>query len=48
MTVAQATGAPPDIVNWKAVDWRKVHNEVRRLQVRIAKAAREKKFGYAS
>ena len=45
MTVVQATGAPPDIVNWKAIDWRKVHNEVRRLQVRIAKAAREKRFG---
>ncbi len=45
MTVAQATGAPPDIVSWKAIDWPKVHNEVRRLQVRIAKAAGEKKFG---
>ncbi|MCP4902367.1 MAG: group II intron reverse transcriptase/maturase [bacterium] len=45
MTVAQATGAPPDIVNWKAIDWRKVHNDVRRLQVRIAEAAREKRSG---
>ena len=43
MTVTQATGAPPHIVNWKAIDWRKVHNDVRRLQVRIAEAAREKR-----
>jgi len=39
MTVAAATDAPPALkVRWDAIDWRAVHNEVRRLQVRIAKA----------
>jgi RNA-directed DNA polymerase len=46
MTVAAATGAPPaPEVEWDAIDWRAVHAEVRRLQVRIAKAVGEKRFG---
>ena len=46
MTAAQAAGAPPARpVSWDAIDWRLVHNRVRRLQVRIAKAAGERKFG---
>ncbi len=46
MTVAKATGATPALtVRWGDIDWRYVHDQVRRLQVRIAKAAEEKKFG---
>jgi RNA-directed DNA polymerase len=46
MMAATAAGAPPARdVKWDAIDWRLVHNRVRRLQVRIAKAAGEKKYG---
>jgi len=39
MTAAVAADAPPaSKMRWDAIDWRAVHNEVRRLQVRIAKA----------
>lgn len=35
-------GAPShELVDWHAVDWRKAHAEVRRLQVRIAKATKD-------
>ena len=38
MTVAAATDAPPALkTRWDAIDWRAIHYEVRRLQVRIAK-----------
>ena len=30
---------------WKAIDWRAARNEVRRLQIRIAKAIRESRYG---
>lgn len=33
------------VTGWHAIAWPKVHTEVRRLQVRIAKAAREGKWG---
>jgi len=32
-------------VDWNAIQWRAVYGKVRRLQVRIAKAAREKRWG---
>jgi RNA-directed DNA polymerase len=32
-------------VNWHAIDWRKVHHNVRRLQVRIVKAAQTGRWG---
>ena len=42
MTVAIVTGAPPALGNyWKAIDWQKVKAQVKRLQMRIAKAVRE-------
>jgi RNA-directed DNA polymerase len=45
MTVEQ-TGAPGDFTKgWKAIDWKKARAEVRRLQMRIAKAVKEKKPG---
>jgi len=31
-------------MNWKSINWRKVRDAVRRLQVRIAKAVKENKF----
>jgi RNA-directed DNA polymerase len=40
---AGAASAKSD--NWKAIDWRKAHREVRRLQIRIAKAVREGRHG---
>lgn len=40
---AGAASAKSD--NWKAINWRKVHREVRRLQIRIAKAVREGRYG---
>ena len=40
MTVAQATDAalPPPPVPWNQLDWSRIEAEVRRLQIRIAKA----------
>jgi RNA-directed DNA polymerase len=32
-------------VNWHAIDWQKVHRNVRRLQVRIVKAAQVGRWG---
>jgi RNA-directed DNA polymerase len=33
------------VTGWHAIAWPKVHTEVRRLQVRIAKATREGRWG---
>jgi RNA-directed DNA polymerase len=42
MTVTIVTGATPALGNyWKAIDWQKVKAQVKRLQMRIAKAVRE-------
>ncbi len=42
--VVRLTGATPSLGNhWKTIDWDKVKTEVRRLQMRIAKAVREGK-----
>ena len=44
MTVSKITGATSDSgKHWKAINWQEVNAEVERLQVRIAKAAREGK-----
>lgn len=46
MTVTtQAGAASHDTLNWHAIDWQKVHTNVRRLQVRIVKATQEGKWG---
>lgn len=43
-----SAGAAPTIsLSWKAIDWRQVVMDVRRLQMRIAKAFREGKHGKA-
>ena len=43
-TAAKAAGAPSTL-EWSAVDWRRVHKEVWRLQVRIAEAVRQGRWG---
>jgi RNA-directed DNA polymerase len=46
MTVAQTTGAASrEPQAWHAIDWRKAHGEVRRLQARIVKATQEGRWG---
>jgi RNA-directed DNA polymerase len=44
--VATLAGAVPDrVVDWHAIDWRKVYRTVRRLQARIVKAVRAGRWG---
>lgn len=46
MTVMTMTGAASDgKVDWHSIDWPQVHRTVRRLQMRIAKATREGRWG---
>ncbi len=43
-----SVGAPPALAKqWEALDWASLHHQVQRLQVRIAKAVKEKRFGKA-
>ena len=47
-TAAPDTGAPPRRVDhWHAINWRKVHETVRRLQARIVKATKAGRHGKA-
>lgn len=44
--ISRLTGAPSaNGANWKAINWQKAHREVRRLQIRIAKAISEGRHG---
>ena len=46
MTTAQAVGAVSnEAKEWYAIDWRTVHRNVRRLQMRIAQATKEGRWG---
>jgi RNA-directed DNA polymerase len=48
MTVKKLTGAPSTKeISWNAINWDKAETEVNRLQMRIAKAVKEKHFGKA-
>ncbi len=49
MTVKKLTGAPSanERRDWKAINWQKAQSEVKRLQMRIAKAVKEKRYGKA-
>lgn len=38
-------GASSTAMNWDAIDWQTCHKRVRRLQMRIAKATRERRWG---
>jgi len=46
MTTAQTVGAVSDeAAKWYAIDWPIIHRNVRRLQVRIAQATKERRWG---
>jgi RNA-directed DNA polymerase len=46
MTTENSVGAASDAkMNWPAIDWRQVHRNVRRLQMRIVKATQEGRWG---
>jgi RNA-directed DNA polymerase len=45
MTVTMTGAASGGEVDWHGVDWAKAHNTARRLQMRIAKATRERRWG---
>ena len=46
MTTAQAIGAiSSEAAEWYAIDWQAIHRNVRRLQVRIVKAVKERRWG---
>ncbi len=46
MTANSIAGAVShNTVDWHAIDWQKVHENVRRLQARIVKATQEGKWG---
>lgn len=48
MTVEQSTGAPSaNEGSWNTLNWKKAESEVKRLQMRIAKAVKEKRYGKA-
>jgi RNA-directed DNA polymerase len=46
MTTENSVGAAPDAtMDWQAINWRQVHQNVRRLQIRIVKATQEGRWG---
>jgi RNA-directed DNA polymerase len=46
MTTAQAVGAVSrEAAEWYAIDWPTIHRNVRRLQVRIVQATKERRWG---
>src|ERR1700758_5718960 len=46
MTTAQAVGAASrEAAEWYALDWHAIHRNVRRLQVRIVQATKERRWG---
>jgi RNA-directed DNA polymerase len=48
MMIASAIGAAPGCeMDWRRIEWAKVHRTVRRLQVRIAKAVKEGRWNKA-
>jgi len=48
-TVNPLIGAPPSLAKeWESLDWTRLHRQVHGLQVRIAKAVKENRFGRAS
>ncbi len=47
-TAEPLIGAPPALSKeWESLDWTPLHRQVQRLQVRIAKAVKEKRYGRA-
>jgi RNA-directed DNA polymerase len=46
MAVMKMTGAASDqVIAWRSINWADAHQMVRRLQMRIAKAVREGRWG---
>src|SRR6266851_9326503 len=45
MTAQRAGAVSYDTMDWHAIDWRRVHQTVRRLQVRIVKAVQASRWG---
>lgn len=45
MTAKQLAGAPSTSEEWTTIDWGFIESEVKRLQMRIAKAVKEKRYG---
>jgi RNA-directed DNA polymerase len=45
MTAHRAGAVSHDTMDWHAIDWRRVHQTVRRLQVRIVKAVQASRWG---
>lgn len=45
MTVDKTGALRDQVKGWNAIDWHKAHKEVKRLQMRIAKAAKEGRYG---
>lgn len=46
MTATNVAGAPSACLpDWDSIDWAQIHKQVYRLQMRIAKAVREKRWG---
>lgn len=45
MTVRKTTGAVSTPGGWNSIDWNRAHCEVMKLQVRIAKATKQKRWG---
>jgi RNA-directed DNA polymerase len=49
MTATPVAGAPSACLpEWDSIDWAQIHKQVYRLQMRIAKAVREKQWGKAA
>ncbi len=46
-TAAPSIGAPSAVLTWDAIDWQTTEKQVRRLQMRIAKATRQGRRGKA-
>src|SRR5919205_985874 len=44
-TAMVAGAASHDVLDWQAINWRRVHQTVRRLQVRIVKARQAGRWG---
>lgn len=47
MTATSVTGAAPACLQWGSIPWKIIEKQVQRLQIRIAKAIRERRYGKA-
>ncbi|MBF5059113.1 hypothetical protein NEPTK9_000620 [Candidatus Neptunochlamydia vexilliferae] len=47
MKAKEIAGAPSTFEDWVIIDWELINTKVKRLQMRIAKAVKEKRYGKA-